>query len=44
MFDVESNKLVAEGINTKFPLIYEAAKHGLPPGISFNTSDLIRPT
>ena len=43
MFDFESNVLVARGINTKFPMIYEATKQGLPPGITFSPVDFVRP-
>ena len=43
MFDFESNTLVARGINTKFPMIYEATKQGLPPGITFSPSNFVRP-
>ena len=43
MFDFESNTLVASGINTKFLMIYEATKQGLPPGVTFSPEDFIRP-
>ena len=39
IFDFETHKLVAGGINTKFPLHYEATKHGLPNGIAFTLFD-----
>ena len=35
--------LVARGLNTQFPLIYEATKHGLPPCVVFPASDFVRP-
>ena len=43
MFDFESNILVARGIDTKFPTIYEATEQGLPPGITFSPVDFVRP-
>ena len=43
IFDFESNMLVARGINTKFPMIYEATKQGLPPGVAFSSADFVRP-
>ena len=43
MFDFESNTLVARGIRTQFPMIYEATKQGLPSGVSFSPADFIRP-
>ena len=41
IFDFESNELVAQGFNTRFPLIYEATKHGLPSGVTFSPLDFI---
>ena len=35
MFDFKPNTLVARGIGTKFPMIYEATKQGLAPGVTF---------
>ena len=43
IFNFESHELIALEFTTKFPLIYEATKHGLPPCIVFDSSDFIRP-
>ena len=43
IFDFESHELVARGLNTKFPLVYEATTHGLPPGVMFDNADFVRP-
>ena len=43
MFDFKANTLVAREINTQFPLIYEATKQGLPPGVTFSPADFVRP-
>ena len=42
LFYFESHELIAHGLTTKFPLVYEATKHGLPPGIVFDSTDLVR--
>ena len=39
----ESNILVTRGINTEFPMHYEATKHGISKGVSFNSADFVRP-
>ena len=41
--DFESNILVARGVNTEFPMHYEATKHGIPKGIAFNSADFVCP-
>jgi len=43
VFDFSSNELVAKSINSRFPLIYESTKHGLPTGVHFSSEDFIRP-
>ena len=43
VFNFSSDELVATGINSRFPLIFESTKHGLPPGIAFSASDFVRP-
>ena len=43
ILDVKANTLVARGLQTTFPLIYEATKHGLPPNTIFSEGDFIRP-
>ena len=42
IFDFESNKLVAQGVNTRIPLLYEANKHSLSFGVTFFPSDFVR--
>lgn len=39
--DFESNKLVARGINTEFPMHYEASKYGIPTGVSLSSADFV---
>lgn len=43
VFDFGSDTLVAKSLNREFPLIYEATKHGLPPGVNFSSTDFVRP-
>jgi len=43
LLDFEDNSMIARGLNTKFPFIFEATKHGLPPGVVFSPSDFVRP-
>ena len=38
VMDLESNTLVACGINTEFLMHYKATKHGIPKGIVFNST------
>ena len=35
LLDFEDSSMISRGLNTKFPLIFEATKHGLPPGVGF---------
>ena len=35
LLDFNKKILITRGLNTRFPLIYEATKHGLPPGVVF---------
>ena len=37
--DFESNTLVDRGINTEFPMHYEAKKHSIPKDVSFNSAE-----
>ena len=43
LFDFDSHELIAGGLNSKFPLVYKATKHGFPPGIILNETDFVQP-
>ena len=43
LLDFNNNSIIVRGLNTRFPLIFEATKHGLPPGVIFLASDFVRP-
>ena len=43
LFDFDSHELIARGLNTKFPLVYEATRQGLPPGVDFKDENFVRP-
>ena len=43
VFDFESDTLVARGINTKFRMICEATKQGLPIGVNISQYNFVRP-
>ena len=43
LFDFDSHELIARGLNTKFPLVYEATRQGLPPGVVFSNKNFVRP-
>ena len=43
VLDFNNNSMIALGLNTRFPLIFEATRHGLPPGVIFLASDFVRP-
>ena len=34
--------MISRGLTTQFPLIFEAIKHGLLPGITLSASDFVR--
>ena len=43
LFDFELDSMIARALHAQFPLIIEATKHGLPPGIIFSASAFVRP-
>ena len=40
VLDFTSDTLLVKGLNTEFLLVYEATKHGLPPGVEFLSTNL----
>ena len=42
LLDFECDELIARGLKNKFPLVYKATKHGMPPGVMFNATDFAR--
>ena len=42
--DFENNYFVAPRLNTRFPLIYEPTKQGLPKTVDFSASNFVRPS
>ena len=43
LLDFELDSMIARDVHVQFPLIFEATKHGLPPGIIFYASAFVRP-
>ena len=42
LFDFDSHELIARGLNTKFPLVYDVTRQGLPPGVVFDNENFVR--
>ena len=43
LFDFDSHELIARGLNTKFPLVYEVTRQGLSPSVVFSDENFVRP-